>query len=198
VACFSETVVKAEKLVAWVRSRYKGKKHALSFTAKDAEALRKSGKPDISAYAEGCDFFVYTTALGLGMNLTPQFDVQFMLADNGNTSAKTLAQLAGRPRNCVQPDLFIFIGQCRWRSTPGDSLDEMAMNKVRSQYQECLVPQIVNGCMQRTLPDTPYTVTRLQLARAEIIETEYMSKHECVRYWSDDTGNVPFFFTKPK
>jgi hypothetical protein len=45
--------------------------------------------------------FVYTSALALGMNLTPAFDVRFMLADVGFTDAKRLAQLAGRARNCI-------------------------------------------------------------------------------------------------
>jgi hypothetical protein len=169
VVCFAETVEMANNLKEWFEMKYQEhqpRKRALSFTAEVSNSLSTS----VSEHGEGCDFFVYTSALGLGMNLTPTFDVRFMIADAGFTSAKRLAQLAGRPRNCLQPDLFVCIGQSMWRTMPGDGPEEMARNKVMFEYQESLVPTIVNGKLERTLPDTAITFARLQLARAAIEE----------------------------
>jgi hypothetical protein len=103
---------------------------------------------------------------------------------------KRLAQLAGRPRNCVQPDLYICIGASRWCRTPGDNLDEMAQNKVMNEYQESLVPAIVDGRLERTLPDTPTTVARLQLARAAIEENDPDWKISRVNYGSDSSTHL--------
>jgi hypothetical protein len=196
VVCFAETVDMAEKLTEWFDRVYEGQiplRRARSFTAKVGKILGQS-TTTVSEYGKDCDFFVFTSALGLGLNLTPQFDVRFMIADAGFTSAKRLAQLAGRPRNCLQPDLFICIGQSRWRRTPGDNLEQMARNKVMAEYQESLIPTIVDGKLVRTLPDTPTTVARLQLARAAIEENDPSWKLDMFHYWSDSSyhkGNAP-------
>jgi hypothetical protein len=198
VVCFAETVEMADNLKEWFDIKYKGQpqkpeKRARSFTAKVCSRLQK-GTKSVSDYGKDCDLFVYTSALGLGMNLTPTFDVRFMITNAGFTSAKRLAQLAGRPRNCIQADLYICLGQSRWRKRPGDGLEEMARNKVISEYQESLVPKVVNGKLERTLPENGTTLARLEIAKAEVLEGDPAKRLDMFHYWSDSSrhgGNAP-------
>jgi hypothetical protein len=134
VACFCGTVKRTEKTKAWFDSVYADhNKQARCFTADVNTLLQKKGTT-VGEYAQDCDLFLYTIGLGLGMNLLPVFHVRFMVADVGFISAKRLSQAAGRPRNCVLPDLYICIGNSGWQNAPGDGITEMAEHKVMTYH----------------------------------------------------------------
>jgi hypothetical protein len=195
VACFCETVKMAQKIKAWFDSVYPWEvKQARCFTADVNAVLRKKGIM-VGEYAQDCDLFLYTIGLGLGMNLLPVFDIRFMVADVGFISAKRLSQAAGRPRNCVLPDLYICIGNSGWQNSPGDGIEEMAKNKVMSEHQDSLISAVVDGRMERVLPENdPATTSRLELATAMIEESRPDKKMDMILHWSDKArcaGNAP-------
>jgi hypothetical protein len=187
VVCFAETVEMVTRLSEWAGKRYQDRKVVRVFTAVESGALQKADV-EVSEYGKGCDFFLYTTALGLGMNLTPEFDARFMLADAGFTSAKRLAQLANRARNCTTPDLYVCFCPSIWRRTPGDTIEDMARNKVISEYQDSLVPTIIDGKLERTLPDNPVNKARLELALVAVKETVPAYKLDRLHHWSDSNS----------
>jgi hypothetical protein len=187
VVCFAKTVEMTTRLAEWAGKRYQERKVVKVFTAAESEALQKADI-DVSDHGKDCDFFLYTTALGLGMNLTPEFDARFMLADAGFTSAKRLAQLANRARNCTTPDLYVCFCPSIWRRTPGDTIEDMARNKVMSEYQDSLVPAIIDGKMERILPDTPTNKVRLELAIIAVKETVPTYKLDRLHHWSDSNS----------
>jgi uncharacterized protein (DUF433 family) len=202
VVCFTETVVMAERLKEWLDTEHKGAIVSIAFTKDINDAAGGVPGKDITAHLEGTGyrFFVHTTALGVGMNLSNEFDVRMVIADKGFVPMKKAAQEMGRARNLKGPSVvFIYVKDDKTAPTKGLAREKEAQELMAMKHPDSVTPacSLHDGSITFEPIDNVETDYKIDLARESVNERSADDKWDALARSMDNPSmfeNAPGYY----